>query len=205
MNRSFLINPSPSFYKDNQDLLSSTESVCQEALSTCVSLALKNLQPANLPLLSCNVSALKRTELCSSRWQCSFYIRSSALLHSCSLIVMWACHSAICFSEHPWTLNSWGFHGLEVSSFLGAEQSRVSICIADFICQVLFLPWWKTSRMLFPWVFPLLWLKQITDERGANFHSSAHLLNVPSPPRVLWFSQRHRNEQDKVWHVLKCL
>lgn len=174
-------------------------------LSTCISLALKNLQQVYLPLLSFNVNALKRTELCNSKWQYFFYIRFIALLRSCSLIVMWACYSVICFSEQPWTLNFWGFHGLEVSSFLGAEQSRVLNCIADFICQVLFLPWEKTSRMLFPRVFPLLWLKQITDEGRANFHSSAHLLNVPSPRGGPRFSHRHRNEQDEVWWVLKCL
>lgn len=78
------------------------------------------------------------TELHNSRWQCFFSIRFNGHLHSCSLVIMWACYSVLCFSEQPWTLNSWGFHGLEVSSFLGAEQSRVLNGVADFIGQVLF-------------------------------------------------------------------
>lgn len=78
------------------------------------------------------------TELHNSKWQCFFYIRFNGPLHSCSLVIMWACYTVLCFSEQPWTLNSWGFHGLEVSSFLGAEQSRVLDSIADFVCQDLF-------------------------------------------------------------------
>lgn len=41
------------------------------------------------PVLSFNVSALKRTELRNSKWQYFLYIGFRALSHSCSLIVMY--------------------------------------------------------------------------------------------------------------------